>query len=311
PVYNSIEDWNADLTNDSAPSPVSGSPISPDFNGFSFSNPGSGGDWAAWDKIEQSPESDLFLKSELLDSPDLNSNNTQQFTLNETMMSSRGAPQPTMTMPTNQSLNLGLPTPPEPTPPKERRYPVRTTTATTTNSLKRKSSDACGGDDDDDDEYASHASSSPDSTATATGAAKPAPSLGPKKTAHNMIEKRYRTNLNDKIAALRDSVPALRVMVHRLENHAGADQQGSTEDIMDEIQAEAGLEPGANMDVLNGVTPAHKLNKATILSKATEYIAHLERKNRSLAKENCALRNRVEGFEMLVLSRGGQQTVWN
>lgn len=27
----------------------------------------------------------------------------------------------------------------------------------------------------------------------------------PKKTAHNMIEKRYRTNLNDKIAALRDS----------------------------------------------------------------------------------------------------------
>ena len=32
-----------------------------------------------------------------------------------------------------------------------------------------------------------------------------------KKTAHNMIEKRYRTNLNDKIAALRDSVPSLRM----------------------------------------------------------------------------------------------------
>lgn len=32
-----------------------------------------------------------------------------------------------------------------------------------------------------------------------------------KKTAHNMIEKRYRTNLNDKIAALRDSVPSLRL----------------------------------------------------------------------------------------------------
>ena len=58
---------------------------------------------------------------------------------------------------------------------------------------------------------------------------------------------------------------------------------------------------------------SHKLNKATILSKATEYIAHLERKNRSLAKENSALRNRVEGFEMLVMSsRGGhtQRPMW-
>ncbi|KAF4978885.1 hypothetical protein FDECE_18143, partial [Fusarium decemcellulare] len=107
----------------------------------------------------------------------------------------------------------------------------------------------------------------------------------PKKTAHNMIEKRYRTNLNDKIAALRDSVPALRVMVHRLE------QPGPEcpEDDMDED--------------LGGLAPAHKLNKATILSKATEYIAHLEKKNKSLARENNQLRNRVEGFEMLVMSR--------
>lgn len=374
PVYNSIEDWSAaDLTTDSAPSPISGSPISPSFTGFSFSGSGAD-DWAAWDKIEQSPESDFFLKSELLDSPDLSSiptvspvldtmdvgagacndvvfgcegvndtrplfqntaaatNNTPQFNLNTTM-SPRGAPQPMMAMPTKQSLTSGLPTPPEPTSSKERRYPARAT-----NSLKRKSSDPCDG-----ASHSSSSSSSPrsscsppppqrrhtthahtsasassrDSTATSTGAAKPAagaaaaPPQGPKKTAHNMIEKRYRTNLNDKIAALRDSVPALRVMVHRLENHAGGEHQNSTEDILDEIKAEAGLEPGDDMDVLNGVTPAHKLNKATILSKATEYIAHLERKNRSLAKENASLRNRVEGFEMLVMSRGGQRTVWN
>ena len=100
-----------------------------------------------------------------------------------------------------------------------------------------------------------------------------------------MIEKRYRTNLNDKIAALRDSVPALRVMVHRLETQ-GAD----------------GLEEDPEED-LGGLAPAHKLNKATILSKATEYIAHLEKKNKSLARENNQLRNRVEGFEMLVMSR--------
>lgn len=116
----------------------------------------------------------------------------------------------------------------------------------------------------------------------------------PKKTAHNMIEKRYRTNLNDKIAALRDSVPALRVMVHRLE------QQGD------------GVEDELCEEDLGGLAPAHKLNKATILSKATEYIAHLEKKNKSLARENNQLRNRVEGFEMLVMTRdqGPPAGVW-
>lgn len=122
-----------------------------------------------------------------------------------------------------------------------------------------------------------------------------------------MIEKRYRTNLNDKIAALRDSVPALRVMVHRLEQNPNASPDETMEE---QIKAEAGLDPE---DDLGGLTPAHKLNKATILSKATEYIALLERKNRALAKENTSLRNRVEGFEMLVMSsRSNQQrSGWN
>lgn len=63
-----------------------------------------------------------------------------------------------------------------------------------------------------------------------------------KKTAHNMIEKRYRTNLNDKIAALRDSVPALRIM------SKSARGEDTTED----------------REELQGLTPAHKLNKATV-----------------------------------------------
>jgi hypothetical protein len=58
-----------------------------------------------------------------------------------------------------------------------------------------------------------------------------------KKTAHNMIEKRYRTNLNDKIAALRDSVPALRVV---------SKGKSRGEDVDEDLQ---------------GLTPAHKLNK--------------------------------------------------
>lgn len=63
-----------------------------------------------------------------------------------------------------------------------------------------------------------------------------------KKTAHNMIEKRYRTNLNDKIAALRDSVPSLRIM------SKSARGEDTTED----------------REELQGLTPAHKLNKATV-----------------------------------------------
>ncbi|KAH6674985.1 hypothetical protein B0J14DRAFT_479133 [Halenospora varia] len=100
-----------------------------------------------------------------------------------------------------------------------------------------------------------------------------------KKTAHNMIEKRYRTNLNDKIAALRDSVPSLRVMSKK--NSRG-------EEIQEDLQ---------------GLTPAHKLNKATVLSKATEYIAHLEKRNKYLSKENSSLKSRVDAFEILVMSR--------
>lgn len=89
------------------------------------------------------------------------------------------------------------------------------------NSRKRKSS-AEVEDDDDDDELDGQ---------------QPV-----KKTAHNMIEKRYRTNLNDKIAALRDSVPSLRIMCK------SARGEDTTED----------------REELHGLTPAHKLNKATV-----------------------------------------------
>lgn len=64
----------------------------------------------------------------------------------------------------------------------------------------------------------------------------------PKKTAHNMIEKRYRTNLNDKIAALRESVPSLRIM----------------------SKSSRGEDTADDREELQGLTPAHKLNKATV-----------------------------------------------
>ncbi|KAL2756044.1 hypothetical protein ACRALDRAFT_1063980 [Sodiomyces alcalophilus JCM 7366] len=101
-----------------------------------------------------------------------------------------------------------------------------------------------------------------------------------KKTAHNMIEKRYRTNLNDKIAALRDSVPSLRIM------SKSARGEDTTED----------------REELHGLTPAHKLNKATVLSKAAEYIRHLEKRNNRLRDENNAMHARIAAFEKLFMA---------
>lgn len=92
-----------------------------------------------------------------------------------------------------------------------------------------------------------------------------------KKRAHNVIEKRYRANLNDKIAELRDSVPSLRPT------------KGSG-GVVDDDDGE-------------GATPANKLNKASILSKATDYIKHLETRNKRLEDENTALKNRLRELE--------------
>ena len=104
------------------------------------------------------------------------------------------------------------------------------------NGRKRKSS--AGSDDEDDDDLEGHPV---------------------KKTAHNMIEKRYRTNLNDKIAALRDSVPSLRIM------SKSARGEDTTED----------------REELQGLTPAHKLNKATV--SHDQFLASAVAKNHRIA----------------------------
>src|SRR5205823_1824023 len=53
---------------------------------------------------------------------------------------------------------------------------------------------------------------------------------------------------------------------------------------------------------LEGLTPAHKLNKATVLSKATEYIRHLEKRNKRIQDELTALKTRVESYEKMAIS---------
>lgn len=315
-LYTPLEDFSTDFTTDSAPSPSS--PLSPVF-GASYTLP-TGADWASWDKVDQSTESASYLKTEPYDSPILSSIPTRNISLSPAinpMDLSNPIPedvafgregmndtQPIFQSPPVSNRPTPVSAPALKTPRAMPAAKVSTTEASRRqrNSLKRKSSDS-----------ESSSTSSPRSSASPPPAQRRHLSptsndiaLPPKKTAHNMIEKRYRTNLNDKIAALRDSVPALRVMVHRLEHTNSSGEEAEDEAFGMGMGMKIGEE-----DDLGGLTPAHKLNKATILSKATEYIAHLERRNRNLAKENAALRGRVEGFEMLVMSRGGARGVWN
>ncbi|KAL2008385.1 hypothetical protein VTN00DRAFT_8367 [Thermoascus crustaceus] len=114
------------------------------------------------------------------------------------------------------------------------------------------------------------------SMATAEDSPRETKKMPGKKRSHNVIEKRYRANLNEKIAELRDSVPSLRAVSKQL-NGASVDD-----------------------DDAEGVTPANKLNKASILSKATEYIRHLELRNKRLDEENMALKNRLRQLDKVL-----------
>ncbi|ETN43178.1 uncharacterized protein HMPREF1541_02336 [Cyphellophora europaea CBS 101466] len=108
-----------------------------------------------------------------------------------------------------------------------------------------------------------------------------------KKRPHNIIEKRYRANLNEKIAELRDSVPSLRTT-----------QKARVTD---------GLGAESEDEDLNGLTPSNKLNKASILTKAVEYIRHLEFRTKRLEDENRSLKERLETLDK-VIAQGGHDS---
>ncbi|KXJ97240.1 hypothetical protein Micbo1qcDRAFT_199956 [Microdochium bolleyi] len=92
------------------------------------------------------------------------------------------------------------------------------------------------------------------------------------RAAHNDIERKYRTNLKDRISELRDAVPSLRATPEDLDDDSGAAASRS----------------------------APKVSKGTILTKATEYIHQLERRNRSMEKKHEELSRRLQAFEQLV-----------
>lgn len=94
----------------------------------------------------------------------------------------------------------------------------------------------------------------------------------PGKKSHNIVERRYRTNINDKIAALRDSVSTLRT--------AKSPQSQSNQ---------------------NDAQPPAKLNKGTVLSTAVEYIQSLEKDKQCLELEISNLKARLRTAEQRLL----------
>lgn len=92
------------------------------------------------------------------------------------------------------------------------------------------------------------------------------------RTAHNDIERKYRTNLKDKIAELRSVVPSLQAMP----------------------------ETGADDEDLSQPGRAPKVSKGTVLTKATEYIHYLERRNSQITTEHQELSKRLQAFEQLL-----------
>lgn len=86
------------------------------------------------------------------------------------------------------------------------------------------------------------------------------------KVSHNMIEKKYRTNINTKIYELRDAVPTLKI---------------------------AAGKQNVLLSDLEGLAPAAKLNKASVLTKATEYIKHLEKKNENMLSQIAQLQQLI------------------
>ncbi|EJT80122.1 hypothetical protein GGTG_00126 [Gaeumannomyces tritici R3-111a-1] len=93
------------------------------------------------------------------------------------------------------------------------------------------------------------------------------------RTAHNDIERKYRTNLKDKIAELRDAVPALRTIPEN-----------------DVDDGDEGGQPSRGP----------KVSKGAVLTKATEYIHYLEKKNKAIVQQHQELSRRLQAFEQLL-----------
>ena len=107
------------------------------------------------------------------------------------------------------------------------------------------------------------------------------------KMAHNIVEKRYRTNLNDKIDALRDILPNLQTK-HKACQRAGNNEQD------DEY---------AGGDTL---FRDPKANKAAVLTEAIDYIRQLEERLKQQDEQMSVMQMRLDVFKKLAAARSSE-----
>lgn len=88
------------------------------------------------------------------------------------------------------------------------------------------------------------------------------------KKAHNKIEKRYRININAKIAGIQKIIPW--VALEKTAFETGEENEAEAENRNDS-----------------------KLNKSMILEKATEYIIYLQKREKDFAEENQRLKEQI------------------
>ncbi|PVU99343.1 hypothetical protein BB559_000797 [Furculomyces boomerangus] len=114
-----------------------------------------------------------------------------------------------------------------------------------------------------------------------------------RKIAHNEIEKRYRSNINNRIKDLKNAVPALLNAKPKLSSKTRT-LLGDNENDGDLVFCgDSGLLDNTSVSADVNMETVTKLNKATILGKATEYIHKLRHSNFILKRHLQLLSNYV------------------
>ncbi|OBT64321.1 hypothetical protein VE03_06808 [Pseudogymnoascus sp. 23342-1-I1] len=105
------------------------------------------------------------------------------------------------------------------------------------------------------------------------------------KAAHNIIEKRYRTNLNDKIDALCNRLPGLKAKYKKTRRGSGHNE---------------GEDENVNND--HG-SKWQKINKAVVLSEAADYIQELEERIKKHNDQMATMQIRLDVFKALAATK--------